>query len=84
MGARTRKLSIDDRTKLRIQTSQIVNRLEDHIFGNIKMEPSAVTAALGLLKKKVPDLSATTISGDEAKPVQHRVQIEFVPHNAKP
>ena len=81
MGARTRKLSIDDRTKLRIQTSQIVNRLEDHIFGNIKMEPSAVTAALGLLKKKVPDMTATTISGDPERPVNHKVKIEFVRSN---
>jgi len=69
---------MDDRTKLRIQTSQIINRLEDHIFGNIKMEPSAVTAALGLLKKKVPDLSATTIEGNSDKPIAHKVTIEFV------
>ena len=78
MGARTRKLSMDDRTKLRIQTTQIVKRLEGHIFGDIKMEPSAVTAALGLLKKKVPDLQSTTHSGDPDKPIQHKLKIEFV------
>ena len=78
MAARSRKVAIDDRTKIRIQTSQIVNRLEDHIFGNIKMEPSAVTAALGLLKKKLPDLAATEISGDPDKPIQHKLKIEFV------
>ena len=74
---------MDDRTKLRIQTSQIVNRLEDHIFGNIKMEPSAVTAALGLLKKKVPDLQSTQHSGDPAKPIVHKLQIQFVPTGAQ-
>ncbi len=77
MAARIRKLSIDDRTKLRIQTSQIVNRLENHIFGEIKMEPSAVTAALGLLKKRLPDLAATTFEGNADKPIAHRLVIEF-------
>lgn len=78
MPARTRKVRMDDRTKIRIQTSQIVNRLEDHIFGQIKMEPSAVSAALGLLKKKLPDLAATTHEGNPDKPIEHKLKIEFV------
>lgn len=83
MPARTRKVAIDDRTKIRIQTSQIVNRLEDHVFGNIKMEPSAVSAALGLLKKKLPDLAATTHEGNPDQPIQHKLKIEFVAPGGK-
>ena len=68
-GMRRGKVEMQDRTLIRIQTSRIVNRLEEHIFGSIKMEPSAVTAALGLLKKKLPDLGTTTLQGDEKNPV---------------
>ena len=46
-----------------IQTSMIKNRLEDHIV-NDTMSTSQVTAALGLLRKTLPDLKATEHSGD--------------------
>lgn len=48
----------------RIKTSQLVNRLVDHVNGKVKMVPSQVTAALGLLRKALPDLSATEHSGE--------------------
>lgn len=64
MAARTRKVSIDDRTKLRIQTTQLVKRLEGHVLGQVDMKPTQVTAALGLLKKSLPDLSAVEAKHD--------------------
>lgn len=48
----------DERTRAKIQTSQIINRLESFINGDVKMEPAQVTAALGLIKKTLPDLAA--------------------------
>ena len=36
----------------------LINRLTDFVKGEVKMEPHQVTAALGLLKKSLPDLSA--------------------------
>lgn len=61
---RTRKnLSHPDIVRRRIQTSQIVNRLTNHVLGEVEMTATQVTAALGLLRKTVPDLSATEISG---------------------
>lgn len=42
----------------------IANRLTRHVLGKVEMTPSQVTAALGLLKKTLPDLSATEISGE--------------------
>ena len=78
MAARTRKISIDDRTKLRIQTTQIVKRLQGHIFGEVELVSTQVTAALALLKKTLPDLTSTELKGDPDKPIEHRLKIEFV------
>jgi len=47
----------------RIQTSMLVQRLTDHVLGKVEMEKSQVTAALGLLKKSLPDLHATEFTG---------------------
>ena len=47
-----------DRTRAKIQTTQVVHRLEDFVMGNAEMSPAQVTAALGLLRKTLPDISA--------------------------
>jgi hypothetical protein len=55
----------DDRTRAKIQTSQIVNRLEKFILSDsskVDMPPHKVTAALGLLRKTLPDLNAAEIT----------------------
>ena len=60
----------------KIRGSQLVNVLEKHALNEYKdnekrMDPSQINAALGLLKKCVPDLSAaeidTTIQDDRAE-----------------
>ena len=53
----------------KIRASQLINRLENHVLGEVDMETTQVTAALGLLKKCVPDLTSTTISGDPENPL---------------
>lgn len=58
MAARKNKIRHDEETRLKIQTSQIINRLMGHVLGTVEMQPSAVTAALGLLRKAMPDLSS--------------------------
>ena len=63
--------SHDQRVRDKIQTSQIINRLEAFTFGKqdpktkktVEMSSGQVTAALGLLKKTLPDLSSVDISG---------------------
>lgn len=55
--------SHDERTRAKIQTTQIINRLHKLINGEIEMQAHQVTAALGLLKKTLPDLSAVEHSG---------------------
>lgn len=47
----------------RIRTAMLLNRLTNFVTGRIEMSPHQVTAALGLLKKTVPDLQAIEHSG---------------------
>lgn len=65
MAARTRRPLHDDKTRQRIQASQLVNRLQANALGKLKTEmtPSQVKSAEILLKKTLPDLTATELSG---------------------
>lgn len=70
MAARINKIRHDDETRARIQTSQLINRLENHILNDLDLKPTQVTAALGLLKKTLPDLANVELSSDSDKPLQ--------------
>ena len=63
MAARNRK-GLSENTRARIQTTMIVKRLEKHILGKVEMTSTQVTAAMGLLRKTLPDLSAVEHSGE--------------------
>lgn len=47
----------------KIKTNQIIERLHRFVNGECEMQPAAVTAGLGLLRKVLPDLAAVTHSG---------------------
>lgn len=57
MAARVKKVRHDENTRAKIQTSQLVNRLTDHAFGKVDLQPSQVKAIEVLLRKTLPDLS---------------------------
>jgi hypothetical protein len=78
MAARTVKIRHDENTRQKIRTSQILNRLKDHVLGSVEMSPSQVSAGLGLLRKTLPDLANTQISGDPNNPVTVVSRIERV------
>jgi hypothetical protein len=61
----------------RIQNSRVANRLISFVLGEITLEPAQVTAALGLLKKVLPDLS----SSENKTEVLHRF-VARVPNKA--
>jgi len=63
MAARIRKIRHDDETRLKIQVSQLINRLQDHVFGQVDLTPSQIQAAQILLKKALPDLQAMELQG---------------------
>ena len=65
MAARTRKIRHDDETRAKIQTSQIINRLNGHILGKVNLSASQVSAAGLLLRKTLPDLVATELTGKD-------------------
>ena len=48
----------DEKTRLKIQTSQIINRLNSFVNGEVEMTSSQVRAAEILLKKSLPDLQS--------------------------
>lgn len=63
MAAR-KQLFHPDEVKQKIQASQLINRLQGHVFSDEPlMDASQVTAALKLLGKVVPDLKAIEHSG---------------------
>lgn len=69
MAARTIRVRHQDDIRNKIRASQLVNRLENHVFGDIDLSSTQVTAALGLLKKCVPDLAATELTGKDGRPL---------------
>lgn len=58
----------------KIKSSQLVNALENHVLKNKELKDSQVRAALGLLKKCVPDLSQVSGTGDEG---EHEVIVRW-------
>jgi uncharacterized protein YjiS (DUF1127 family) len=69
MAARTRKVKLDDNWRERIRTSMLLNRLQDHAFGEVELTQSQIKAIEILLRKTAPDLAATQISGPDGGPV---------------
>jgi hypothetical protein len=59
----------------KIRATQLVNALENHVLGRRKMTASQVSAALGLLRKCVPDLAIMELGGE----VLHR-HVARLPH----
>jgi hypothetical protein len=75
MAARLNKRH-DEQTRSKIQTSQLINRLNDHAFGKVEMTPAQVRSAEILLKKSIPDLKSIEHSGPEggAIPISYPIK----------
>src|ERR1700761_3139997 len=58
-----KRLFHPEEVRQKIKTSQLVNRLTSFINGEIDLSPHQVSAALGLIRKTMPDLSAMAHSG---------------------
>ncbi len=64
--AKTKRNAMNiEEARSKIQTTQLINRLQDHGLGKIEMSPTQVRAVEVLLKKKIPDLSSVAIGQDE-------------------
>ena len=60
----------DADTRGRIQVLKLIKQLEAHALGKLELRPTQVSAALGLLKKALPDLGNVSLRGDGKKPVK--------------
>jgi hypothetical protein len=61
----------DEQTRLKIKTSQLLNRLENHALGENDMTPTQIRAAEICLRKTLPDLTSTQISGHIEQTLTH-------------
>lgn len=64
MARTKRNAMLIEEARQKIRTTQLINRLTDHALGKVDMQGTQVTAALGLLKKSVPDLAAHSHTGE--------------------
>lgn len=69
---------MSDEHRVKIQNSNILNALIEHVQGDREMSATQVSAGLGLLKKVMPDLSAA----DNTTEVVHRY-VARIPEKAK-
>lgn len=67
MAARIRKTSLTETWKAKISATKIVQRLQDHVEGNVQMSPTQVKAAQILLGKLVPDLARSEVTGKDGE-----------------
>lgn len=58
-----------ERTRDKIRASMLINRLEKCVEGKVELSGPQVTAALGLIKKVLPDLQAVAHEGDVTQTV---------------
>ena len=66
----------DERTRNVIQTTQLVKRLNKFALdeeSSIRMSGDQVRAALGLLRKTIPDLAVTAHTGEDGGPLTIQV-----------
>lgn len=67
MAATKRNAMLIEEARGKIQTTQLINRLQNHALGTIEMSPTQVRAVEILLKKKLPDL----VSAENKTEVTH-------------
>jgi len=75
MAAR-KQLFHPDEVRRKIQTSQLLNRLHSHAFGEVDLTAQQVRSIEILLRKVLPDVSTVTLRGDESGgPIVTRVEL---------
>jgi len=61
--ARPKGIWTPDIVRQRIQATKLADRLQDHALGRCEMSKTQIMAATVLLKKSVPDLQSTELTG---------------------
>ena len=77
MAARLRARHQEE-VRSKIQTSQLINRLEKHALDGLELSATQIKAIEILLRKNLPDLSQVEISGDPDAPLETRLEVVMV------
>ena len=62
MEARTRKTTLSENWKEKIQTSMLLNRVNNHALGQVEMTSSQLDAAKFLLNKTISNAPTETVN----------------------
>lgn len=62
------KVAWREEARAKIRVLKLIKQLEDHALGKLELRPTQVSAALGLLKKVLPDVGTGSLKGDGKKP----------------
>jgi hypothetical protein len=65
-----------DEVRARIRATELITRLQAHIFEKLELSPTQIRAIEILLRKCIPDLTATTITAD--------INVRYVAHLPEP
>ena len=76
MAARLRKTHQDD-VRMKIQASQLVNRLTDHALGKVELSSTQVRSIEILLRKSIPDLSNVQLTGEDGESLSINLNVKF-------
>lgn len=69
----------DDEARKKIQTSQLINRLQGDALGEIELTDGQRASIKILLGKSLPDLQSVELTGDPEKPIENNVTVNLVP-----
>jgi hypothetical protein len=77
MAARINKRHSEE-VRARIQTSQLINVLQEHaLTGESEMSPTRMKAIEILLRKSIPDLSSIQLDAVMSGQVDHNLTVTF-------
>lgn len=65
MAARKRQVRLSEEWRERIRAAAILQRLEKAALGEVEMAPAELKAAEIVLRKTIPDLARTEVTGKD-------------------
>ena len=73
-----------DRLRAKIDATKLTKALIDHVVNGKEMSNTQVTAAMGLLRKVLPDLNSTELVANETTFTQYLDRIAALDTHAEP
>ena len=67
---------MSDEHRVKIQNSNVLNALVEHVEGRREMSSTQVTAGIALLRKVLPDMTNVEMTGEAGGAIDMRLTIE--------